>query len=127
WHAPIYGRIAFKLSHFPVSLATSSASVGEAFTLGYADAATIISANAALADAAATAVCNAVQGYDYQESIRRGLSESGRIKGVEGALVIRGGYVGTWGNMPELVSVEADPAKLDKVMISQPVLGNNKL
>jgi ApbE superfamily uncharacterized protein (UPF0280 family) len=102
------GKLALKLSDFPIGIATSSASVSKAFTFGSADAATIITDNASLADAAATAVCNAVQGDDYKKSIEKGLSASKMIEGVKAAIVIRGNYIGKTGEVPELVKVKND-------------------
>ncbi len=106
--SPISGKIALKLSRFPVAVATSSASVSHAFTFGSADAATIVADNASLADAAATAVCNAVQGVDVEGSVREGLSTAEKIEGVKAAIVIRGRYIGSTGDVPEMVAVRGD-------------------
>ncbi|WP_455367690.1 UPF0280 family protein [[Eubacterium] cellulosolvens] len=106
--SPLSGKLALKLTQFPIGVATSSASVSKALTFGLADAATILAENAALADAAATAVCNAVQGNDCRKSVKKGLSVTGKIKGLIGAIVIRGNYIGSIGDIPELVSVSGD-------------------
>jgi ApbE superfamily uncharacterized protein (UPF0280 family) len=108
---PLSRKIGFRVDRdqFPIGIATSSATVSHAFTFGEADAATVIAENAALADAAATAVCNHVQGSDIRNSIRSGLKVAKSIKGVKGALVIRDNYVGAIGQLPQLVQIEDPP------------------
>jgi ApbE superfamily uncharacterized protein (UPF0280 family) len=106
---PLSGKIGFRIDphQFPIGIATSSATVSHAFTFGEADAATIIAKDAALADAAATCVCNHVQGSNIRDSIRRALEIANRIDGVIGALIIREEYVGTIGRIPRLVEIKA--------------------
>ncbi|WP_455363975.1 UPF0280 family protein [[Eubacterium] cellulosolvens] len=106
--SPLSGKLAIKLTQFPIGVATSSASVSEALTFGLADAATILAENAALADAAATVACNMVQGDDCRKSVKKGLSVAGKIEGVIGAIIIRGNYIGSIGDIPELVSVSGN-------------------
>jgi hypothetical protein len=54
-----------------IGVCTSSGTIGHSFSYGRADAATVIAPSATLADAAATAVCNAVRTKD---NIERGLA-----------------------------------------------------
>ncbi len=90
----------------PIGVGTSSATVGHAFSLGEADAATVFAATAAFADAGATAVCNRVQGTDVEASVQRGLRFAETIEFLRGALIVRGDYVGIVGQVPTLVRIE---------------------
>jgi len=93
-------------SDCPIGIATSSATVSHALSFGEADAATIFAENATLADAVATAVCNAVVGQDVPASIELGLEVARKLSFVRGALIVRGEYVGSVGWIPSLVHVE---------------------
>jgi ApbE superfamily uncharacterized protein (UPF0280 family) len=65
-------------------------------SFGKADAAIMISDDAALADAAATAACNVVKtGSD----IDRALIVARAIKGIAGAVIIVGDKIGSWGSV----------------------------
>jgi ApbE superfamily uncharacterized protein (UPF0280 family) len=101
-NSPISGKIGFHLefADFPFGLGTSSGTVGHAFSFGYADAACVFADNAAVADACATAVCNAVVGSSIRQSIKQGLEVAELIKEVKGALIIRGNHVGCFGKLP---------------------------
>ncbi len=107
------GKIGFHLKpkDFPIGIGTSSGTVGHAISFGEADAATIIADSAALADAAATAVGNAVQGEDYEKSVQKGLETAEAIRGVRGSLIIRGEYAGMVGKLPQLVKIEGEAWK----------------
>jgi ApbE superfamily uncharacterized protein (UPF0280 family) len=106
-NSTISGRIGFRLEFedFPFGLGTSSGTVGHAFSFGCADAACVFAENAAIADACATAVCNAVTGDSEQESIQNGLEVAKSIKEIKGVLIIRGDHVGCAGKLPRLVQV----------------------
>ena len=83
----------------PMAVCTSSGTIGHSLSLGRADAAVVISESAALADAAATAVGNAVsKKTDISSAIQLGKN----IPGVEGIVVILEDQIGMWGNL-ELV------------------------
>ncbi len=105
--APVSGKLGFRIlqEDVPLGIGTSSATVGHAKSFGSAEAATVIAYDAALADAAATAVCNAVVGEDLNESIKKGLRVAQSIKGVRGALIMRGGSVGMVGHLPKLIGI----------------------
>ena len=80
----------------PVSLCTSSGTVGHSLSFGKADAVCVMSDSCALADAAATAVGNRVQSSgDISAAIHFGKS----IPGVTGLVVIIGKDMGLWGNL----------------------------
>jgi hypothetical protein len=85
----------------PLGVCTSSATVGPSLSLGRADAVCVISPSATLADAAATAVGNMVQG---KGDIERALEAGGKIPGVEGAVIIVDDTLGAWGEY-ELVKL----------------------
>jgi ApbE superfamily uncharacterized protein (UPF0280 family) len=105
---PVSGKLGFRIlqEDVPLGIGTSSATVGHAESFGSADAATVIAYDAALADAAATAVCNAVVGEDLNESVKKGLRIAQSIEGVRGALILRGKSVGMVGNLPKLIGIK---------------------
>jgi len=80
----------------PLGVCTSSGTVGPSLSLGKADAVSILSKSAALADAAATAVGNVVR---KKEDIESGLERGRKIEGVLGVLIILGENVGVWGQV----------------------------
>ncbi len=101
---PLSKRFGFRLSEFPIGVATSSGRFSHAFSFGDAEAATVFCRDAGLADAAATAVGNVVKGtakVGIQAGIKRGLS----IQGVEGVLVLYKGQVGTAGKIPQIIKI----------------------
>jgi len=85
----------------PAGVASSSGTVGHSFSMGKADVGCIVSLSAALADAAATALCNRIQG---PRDLSRIDEWAGGIKGLLGALVILGNKMATWGQI-ELVAL----------------------
>ncbi|WP_455281548.1 UPF0280 family protein [[Eubacterium] cellulosolvens] len=105
--AQVSGKLGFRIlqEDVPLGIGTSSATVGHAKSFGLADAATVIAHDAALADAAATAVCNAVVGEDLNESVKKGLRAAQSIEGVRGALILRGKSVGMVGHLPKLIGI----------------------
>jgi ApbE superfamily uncharacterized protein (UPF0280 family) len=106
--SPISGRLGFRIlpHELPLGLATSSGTVSHALSFGFADSATVIADNAALADAAATAVCNAVEDEDLEISIQKGLKVASTIQGVRGALIVRDDHVGMVGRLPEIIGID---------------------
>lgn len=103
---PLSKRFGFRLTEFPIGIATSSGRFSHALSFGDAEAAIIFCRNAALADAAATAVGNVVKGEDAQLGIQAGLSRGISIEGVEGVLIIYKGQVGTAGKIPQIINIE---------------------
>ena len=106
--AQISARIGFRLesNDFPIGVSTSSATVSHAITFGEADAAVAVADTAALSDAAATAICNAVRGNDVEASVQAGLEAAEQIPLVRGALVARGRYVGSVGSLPRILNLK---------------------
>jgi ApbE superfamily uncharacterized protein (UPF0280 family) len=80
----------------PLGVCTSSGTVGHSLSFGKADAVSVLSRSAALADAAATAIGNIVSG---KKDIQAGLTRGGEIEGVSGVLIVVGDQVGAWGNI----------------------------
>jgi ApbE superfamily uncharacterized protein (UPF0280 family) len=96
--SPLSLRIGLKVDNrdMPLSVCTSSGTVGHSLSLGKADAVSVISNSGALADAAATSIGNRVQrGSDIEPAI----NFAKNIKGVKGVLIIKNSHVGMWGNV----------------------------
>lgn len=104
---PLSRKFGFRLTEFPVGVATSSGVFSHALSFGDAEAATVFCDNAGLADAAATAVGNIVKGTDYQAAIQRGIDKGMSIQGVEGVLILYKGFVGTAGKIPQIIKVDS--------------------
>jgi len=83
----------------PLGVCTSSGTVGPSLSFGRADAVTVISPSAAVADAAATRIGNQMK---KPGDINRALAVAPEIEGVLGAVIIMGDRVGAWGEV-ELV------------------------
>ncbi len=96
--SPLSQKIAVEIEpgRTPVGICTSSGTVGHSLSFGKADAAVILARDAALADAAATALGNHVKCADDME---RALEFAASIEGVEGALVIVGDRLAAWGDI----------------------------
>lgn len=109
--SPISFKIGFVLEAepSPVGLATSSATVSHAISFGEADAAVVYAKCAALADAAATRVCNAVKG-EAESAVQRGLDEADKIDNIYGVLIVKDKYVGIKGRLPKIVKIKNQQA-----------------
>jgi uncharacterized protein len=102
---PLSKRFGFRLTEFPVAIATSSGRFSHALSFGDAEAATVFAQNATLADAAATAVGNVVKGEDAKAVIQAGITRGLTIEGIEGVMIIYKGEVGTAGKIPQIIKV----------------------
>jgi ApbE superfamily uncharacterized protein (UPF0280 family) len=105
---PLSKRFGFRLTEFPIGIATSSGRFSHAFSFGDAEAATVFCRDGGLADAAATAVCNVVKGRNCQAAIQGGITKALSIQGVEGVLIIYKGFTGTAGKIPKIIKVELE-------------------
>jgi len=105
---PLSKRFGFRLTEFPIGVATSSGRFSHAFSFGEAEAATVFCKNAGLADAAATAVCNVVKGEDSRAAIQAGINKAFSIEGVEGVLIVYQGFTGTAGKIPKIIKIDPD-------------------
>lgn len=103
---PLSKRFGFRLTEFPIGVATSSGRFSHALSFGDAEAAIVFCKDAALADAAATAVGNVVKGEDAQAGIQAGIDKGLSIEGVEGIMIIYKGQVGTAGKIPQMIKIE---------------------
>jgi ApbE superfamily uncharacterized protein (UPF0280 family) len=99
--SPFTGKIGLRFSsdRFPLGICTSSGTVGHSLSFGKADAVTVISRNAALADAAATRLGNIVSA---PADIAAALDCAPSLPGIEGVLITIRDKMGLWGDL-ELV------------------------
>jgi len=91
-------RIGIKIStrNSPLGICTSSGTVGPSLSFGTADAVTIVSPSASLADAAATAVGNLVKN---SADIEKAIDAGKKIQDVAGILIIKDNQMGVWGDI----------------------------
>ena len=87
----------------PIGVCTSSGTLGHSFSMGCADAVTVLASSTAVADAAATMTGNQVQS---EGDVQRALEFAKGIKGISGAIIIVGDQIGVWGEV-ELVPTAA--------------------
>jgi ApbE superfamily uncharacterized protein (UPF0280 family) len=80
----------------PISICTSSGTVGHSLSLGKADAVCVVSDSCCLADAAATSIGNRAKSKTH---IQSAIDFGKHIEGVEGIVVIIEDEVGIWGNL----------------------------
>ena len=104
--SPLSGRLGLEINThaMPVGICTSSATVGPSLSFGKTDAAVAVAPSATLADAAATAIGNAVGSI---EEIGQGLELAQNIPGLTGAVIIIGEKLGVWGSL-KLCPLKAD-------------------
>ncbi|HOI95518.1 MAG TPA: UPF0280 family protein [Syntrophobacter fumaroxidans] len=97
-HSPFSGNIGlrFEGSRFPLGICTSSGTVGPSLSFGRADAVTVAAKDAALADAAATALGNLVKTPSH---IEEALERARTIPSLEGVLIVIKDKLGIWGNL----------------------------
>ena len=103
---PLSRRFGFRLTEFPIGVATSSGRFSHALSFGDAEAATVFCKTAALAGAVATAVGNVVKGEDAKAGIHAGLEKGLSIEGVEGVFILYKDQVGTAGKIPQILKIE---------------------
>jgi hypothetical protein len=96
--SPFTDKIAVKLGaeRFPTGICTSSGTVGHSLSFGKTDAVTIISRDAALADATATRLGNMVK---TQADINKALEFAPSIPSIEAVLILIKDKMGIWGNI----------------------------
>lgn len=101
--SPFSNRLAIKIEpeKTPLGVCTSSGKIGHSFSFGQADAVVAVSSDAALADAAATAIGNKV---GSPEDIEKGIEKAQQIPGLSGVLLIAGEKMAIWGSI-ELVNI----------------------
>jgi hypothetical protein len=96
--SPFSGRLGLRIAadRTPLGVCTSSGSVGPSLSFGVADAATVLSRDAALADAVATGVGNRVQG---PEDLEAAVAWALTLPGVVGALAVLGDRMAVQGEV----------------------------
>ncbi len=96
--SPLSLRIGLKISDAAggLGVCTSSGTVGPSLSFGKADAVCVLSPSAAVADAAATAIGNAVKSAG---DLAAGLETAQGIPGVTGAVLIVAEKMGVWGRV----------------------------
>lgn len=101
--SPLSMKTGIKVARRPTSFAmcTSSGSVGHSKSFGKADAVSVLADCCALADAAATSLCNKIQ---TPKDIERAIAIGKRMAGIQGIVIISGKQIGLWGAL-ELVKL----------------------
>ena len=79
-----------------IGICTSSGTVGPSLSMGKADAVTVLSCSAIVADAAATAVGNIIQN---KNDIPKGLDFAKSIPDILGLIIIKDDKIGIWGEI----------------------------
>jgi hypothetical protein len=101
--SPLSMKTGIKVARRPTSFAmcTSSGSVGHSKSFGKADAVSVLADCCALADAAATSLCNKIQ---TPKDIERAIAIGKSMAGLQGIVIISGKQIGLWGAL-ELVKL----------------------
>jgi ApbE superfamily uncharacterized protein (UPF0280 family) len=96
--SPLSNKIVLKVDSREkgIGLCTSSGTVGPSFSMGKADAVTVLSHSAGLADAAATAIGNIIHG---KNDIEKGLNLAQTITDLMGVVIIKDDKMGMWGEI----------------------------
>lgn len=89
-------KINIKPKDTPLGICTSSGTVGHSLSFGLADAVTILSKSASLADAVATATANRVR---TKEDLQEALDFARAIKGISGTIIIIKNNLISWGEV----------------------------
>ncbi|HII75686.1 MAG TPA: UPF0280 family protein [Methanolinea sp.] len=102
--SPHSDRFAFQVTPRAevLGICTSSATVGHSLSLGIADAVTVFSRDPGLADAWATAICNAISPDDTSIIDKVPWGE------VEGVFVVAGEWASSFGSLPHMVRARVD-------------------
>ncbi len=80
----------------PFAVCTSSGTLGHSKSFGIADAVSVLASSCALADAAATALCNRIK---KESDIEKAIHQGKQIKGIQGIAIIKGKQIGLWGGL----------------------------
>lgn len=102
--AELADRLAFSLrpDDTPIAICSSSGRMGHSTSLGQCDLATVVSKDAALADAAATRAANLVKTVEDVDGV---LEQIVGIEGVDGVIIVKDARVGLAGQLPSLVKI----------------------
>ena len=104
--SPLSLRIGLRLNPIeaPLSVCTSSGTVGHSLSFGKADAVCVISRSCALADAAATSIGNRIKSKNH---IQPAVDFGKNIEGVVGIIAFLEDAVGVWGKV-DIVPLEIE-------------------
>jgi hypothetical protein len=96
--SPFTHRIGLRVrpERTPIGICTSSGTVGHSKSFGTADAVVVAAPDAALADAAATAIANRVRCAD---DVDAALAHGRSVEGVTHIVVIKDSTLGIWGDL----------------------------
>ena len=92
--------LRIKPETMPLAVCSSSGTMGHSKSFGKCDLATVVSADGALADAAAPQACNYVK---TEQDIQKTLDRIMSIEGILGILIIKNDKIGIAGSFPEIV------------------------
>lgn len=92
----------------PIGIASSSAKIGHAISLGQSDVVTVFAKNATIADGAATKIGNLVKGNNIAQSIQDALSEIDNLEGVQGVFICREDKIGYVGKIPKMFQITGE-------------------
>jgi ApbE superfamily uncharacterized protein (UPF0280 family) len=110
--SPFSERLALCLEPGTWGVCTSAGTVGHSLSFGRADAVVVVSRDAVLADAAATALGNLV---DSESVVPEVLETAKSVSNLEGVVIIVGKTLGAWGNVRLLDSTEEGIHHYDQV------------
>lgn len=98
----IEANLALKINpgFMPVAVCSSSSFLGHSISFGKCDLATVLSKDAALADAAATKACNMVKSA---KDIEKTMNTIIKIPGIESVIIVKNNNIGIIGNLPEII------------------------
>jgi uncharacterized protein len=101
--SPFSLRIGIRVysENIPMSVCTSSGTVGHSKSMGKADAVCVVSQSCCLADAVATAIGNRVS---LEKDIPKGIEFGKQVAGVQGIVIIVDKKIGAWGDI-EIVHI----------------------
>jgi uncharacterized protein len=107
------GKVAFYIQpeETPLAICSSSSQMGHSKSFGDCNLATVLARDAALADAAATHVCNQIKSVDDVHPTLETIME---VEGIQGGLVIKEDQIGLIGQLPELIKFN-DPRFINKI------------
>ncbi len=96
--SPFTDKVVFEVpeSRAGLGVCTSSGTIGHSLSFGRADAVVTVADNCAYADAAATAIANAVKSPANVAAVVDGVSKNGELRGL---LVAAGDRLGLWGEI----------------------------
>ncbi|MBD3261567.1 MAG: UPF0280 family protein [Candidatus Altiarchaeales archaeon] len=102
--SPLSGKLAFTIlpEETPLGVCTSAASTGHSISLGKADALTVFAHNVVLADAAATALANKIEGPAAYDNL---IEEVGGNPDLDGVLAVVGDELCCFGRLPEITKI----------------------